>query len=343
MLEDGYTNITARTSNKGTGYFGATINFAEDLFLPAGDYICSFDVIGTDDTARTNALQLKTRENGTISTYTVIPVSPSGAHGSAKFSLGNDVYVYSVYFQSYRSSVSENPVSHTYSNIMLEKGSTAHPYEKFSGGIPMPNPDYPSEIVSVESINILHTDADGNTLSERTIIPPRPLNAIGNYKDKLNVVDGVWEYNTFEADDIKGAYWSKSTTYPGGYYIGSWAKDKKIPSAISHLQTHFKTAINISNYVVGTCFVDNSLNFRVDESVYPTAQDFTAFINSLDDFKFICRTAETVTEPIDTADLDYLRSLVVIPATDHITVTDQSGRGIPWLSEYIINLREVTA
>lgn len=39
-------------------------------------------------------------------------------------------------------------------NLMLEKGSVAHPYEPYTGGIPSPNPDYPQEITPVEEINV---------------------------------------------------------------------------------------------------------------------------------------------------------------------------------------------
>lgn len=37
---------------------------------------------------------------------------------------------------------------------MLEKGSTAHPYEPYTGGIPSPNPSFPEEIKSVDSIEV---------------------------------------------------------------------------------------------------------------------------------------------------------------------------------------------
>lgn len=77
---------------------------------------------------------------------------------------------------------------------MLEIGSIAHDYEPYTGGMPLPNQDYPKEIVSVDEIRITHSIADGNVLAERTITPPRPLNAIGEYKDKCDVVNGVWEY-----------------------------------------------------------------------------------------------------------------------------------------------------
>lgn len=49
-------------------------------------------------------------------------------------------------------------VDKTYSNakisVMLNEGSSALPWEPYTGGIPSPNPDYPQEIVSIENPTI---------------------------------------------------------------------------------------------------------------------------------------------------------------------------------------------
>ena len=52
------------------------------------------------------------------------------------------------------------PTTVTIIEPMVELGSTVHPWEKYTGGVPMPNPDYPSEIVSVDEIRIEKTGAN---------------------------------------------------------------------------------------------------------------------------------------------------------------------------------------
>lgn len=43
--------------------------------------------------------------------------------------------------------------SSTYSNVMLNEGTGAKPYEPYTGGAPSPSPDYPQEIVSAGTYN----------------------------------------------------------------------------------------------------------------------------------------------------------------------------------------------
>lgn len=85
-------------------------------------------------------------------------------------------------------------LNRTYSKVsvsaMLNEGSTALPWEPFTGGMPAPNPDYPQEIVSVgeNGINVnLYTsnllDADSFTVNNNTSIAVsddhRTITAVG--------------------------------------------------------------------------------------------------------------------------------------------------------------------
>lgn len=60
--------------------------------------------------------------------------------------------------------------------IMLEKGSEAHAYEPYTGGIPSPNPDYPQEIKSVVNPTVKLSNEDGTQF--KTVTLPYTLNAI---------------------------------------------------------------------------------------------------------------------------------------------------------------------
>lgn len=75
---------------------------------------------------------------------------------------------------------------------MLEKGSTAHPYERYTGGIPAPNLDYPCKFKHLDRLTINVSD-DKNV--ETVYIPlgkDHELRRIGNYRDRI-FYDGVWK------------------------------------------------------------------------------------------------------------------------------------------------------
>lgn len=213
-------------------------------------------------------------------------------------------------------------------------------YEPYTGGIPSPNPDYPQEIKSVESIHILHTDAEGATLEERTITPPRPLNAIGEYRDKCDVVNGVWEYE-FDSLDLSEQAWSWQTAW-GKWYTGykSWFKTVEPYNNV------------LPNWLCNKAIVKKFTGFTapsVDGLSWAVSSEGARIIvgNRSDtkkpDGTLVYQMANQATEPINPADLEWLRALAYTPASDHIIITDQDGNDVPWLNEYIINLREVAS
>ena len=78
----------------------------------------------------------------------------------------------------------------TYKNAMLNAGSTALPWEPYTGGKPSPNPDYPQEIVTAGSDGSIDiTVSDGANQSQQLSIqtpnglPGIPVNSGGNYTD----------------------------------------------------------------------------------------------------------------------------------------------------------------
>lgn len=72
-------------------------------------------------------------------------------------------------------------------NIMLNEGDIALPYEPYTGGKPSPNPDYPQEIKRVVNPIVKLSNEDGTQFE--TVTLPYTLNAIlvtsgGNYTDQ---------------------------------------------------------------------------------------------------------------------------------------------------------------
>lgn len=108
-----------------------------------------------------------------------------------------------------------------YSNIMLNEGTTALPYEPYTGGAPSPSPNYPQEIVSAGKydegtgkyqyeINV--SDAEENPTKSQTVTltSDRPLTKW----DKLEKRNGQWGW-AYKSEEIK-SYTDESV--PGEYF-----------------------------------------------------------------------------------------------------------------------------
>lgn len=69
--------------------------------------------------------------------------------------------------------------------IMLNTGSTALPWEPYTGGKPSPSPDYPQELDSVHDMSVTISDGGdrSQTLSVSGALPGIPVDSGGNYTD----------------------------------------------------------------------------------------------------------------------------------------------------------------
>lgn len=75
---------------------------------------------------------------------------------------------------------------------MLEKGSTAHSYERYTGGIPAPNLDYPCEIKHLSKLTV-NVNGDENVKNVYINLGYKhELRRIGNYMDRI-FYDGIWK------------------------------------------------------------------------------------------------------------------------------------------------------
>lgn len=105
--------------------------------------------------------------------------------------------------------------------VMLNSGSTALPWEPYTGGQPSPSPDYPQEIVTAGSdgtIDITVSDgADQSqslTISTPNGLPGIPVDSGGNYTD---VSGQQWVCD--EVDFAKGVYVKRANVFkvPSNY------------------------------------------------------------------------------------------------------------------------------
>ena len=111
-----------------------------------------------------------------------------------------------------------NPANY---HIMLNEGSTALPYEPYTGGAPSPSPDYPQEIVSAGKydeetqkweyeITIANAQTDPDKNQTVTLTADRPLTKW----DKLEKRNGQWGW-VYKSEEIE-SYTDESV--PGEYY-----------------------------------------------------------------------------------------------------------------------------
>lgn len=137
------SGLTFKPNNDGSfriyGTSTKTQSFSiADCQVKAGTYILSSNHLGS------NTVYLRARDNENIGNTSVIN---SGYSKSITFE--NDTTALLQIFV-----IGEGVVVDETIFPMFEVGTVAHPWEKFSGGIPAPNPDYPQPITSVEEINV---------------------------------------------------------------------------------------------------------------------------------------------------------------------------------------------
>lgn len=120
-----------------------------------------------------------------------------------------------VYFYS---TASEENV---YSNIMLNEGTTAFPYEPYTGNQPSPSPEYPQEIVNAGKYNeeigkyevvVTISDKEQEPTKQQTVTltSDRPLTKW----DKLEKRNGQWGW-VYKSEEIE-SYTDESV--PGEYF-----------------------------------------------------------------------------------------------------------------------------
>ena len=69
------------------------------------------------------------------------------------------------------SECSEEDVVALKNSIMLNEGSTAKPYEPYTGGRPSPNPEYPQEIVNAGENGSIKVEVTGKNLLKPSLVP----------------------------------------------------------------------------------------------------------------------------------------------------------------------------
>ena len=187
----------------------------------------------------------------------------------------------------------------------------------------------------------------------RTITPPFPMNAIGDYKDMLDVDNGVWRKNCDKVL-LKGngiswnGAWDSAYHIDGTFIVYSQAYNNKINRygriMCNYFKSYLTSELRILNQPDTQCQIGNgsavNIAFRFPTTLASNVDEWKDFLDSNDVYIYYSMQ-EPTTEPISAEDMEFFKSLELTPTDHHITVTDQNGNDIEWLAEYIISLREV--
>lgn len=177
------------------------------------------------------------------------------------------------------------------------------------------------------------------------IIPPFPLNGIGDVYDYADVDRGVWAKNFGEYTFNGSELWEKQ----GNFSFGTRALDgiiKPIPNEIignikcENLQTSNANRVysgNYNNTISG--YFNTTLGVRIYSSSINSDNDAKSVMNGM---KIVFEANTPIETPINSDDLAYLKSLSIMETDNNVlTITDQNGNDISYLMEYIIKLNEV--
>ena len=151
-------------------------------------------------------------------------------------------------------------------NVQIEQGSTATEYEPYENICP---------ITSYTSVTITQTGSQTNTYEVE-------LTGAGNvYKGTLDVTSGELVVTHISMPIPSNVGWVKSSAFPGGFYYQTgtnnympFKKDTPLSAC-----THREIANALTEYEVGTVYVDGSVNIRL---MPPTAtvQDWKDYIDA---------------------------------------------------------------
>lgn len=175
-------------------------------------------------------------------------------------------------------------------SIMLNSGSTASPWEPYTGGQASPSPDYPQEIHSAgENGSIVVTVSGAADQSKQLVantpngLPGIPVNSGGNYTD----ADGQ-QWICDEIDFARGVYVQRIAQVEfDGRSDESWVLNTNATTQRTYFQiTVEKTAFRNSGDNVLLCSTFSYMQYGYDQ----ITGDNTACFNSANT-KFICSTS----------------------------------------------------
>ena len=176
--------------------------------------------------------------------------------------------------------------------VMVEEGSTAHPYEPYTGGQPSPSPDYPQEIESVGQGGIIGVEVRGEnpnstyepqsmSISTPNGLPGIPVSSGGNYTD----ADGQkWVCDEIDLAKGERVQWIGKTVVDGKkvkFISSSGSIYWNLPYGTS--PGIINVGVSISRYFAERTFLGNNnydFAWTISEKMKPyfaTSEELNAF------------------------------------------------------------------
>lgn len=238
----------------------------------------------------------------------------------------------------------ENSVS----DFMLNTGSTALPWEPYTGGKPSPSPDYPQELVSAEDVSVTLSDGgDGSqTLTLTGDLPGIPVDSGGNYTDSdgqqwvCNYRDwarGVDVQMVAQETLSETPKFMETLDYPGRF---SWSdsltkiyKDGGSKSLLNFAQWA-GWAVSSKQYVIGTTNA-NGILFSPTETMTEEEVNtlFATMIDSDTPPTVIGQLATPIETPIPAEELAAYKALQTYDGTTNATATDGAGISLRYIAD----------
>lgn len=211
--------------------------------------------------------------------------------------------------------------------IQLQEGSTAKPWEPYTGGKPSPSLDCPQKIKSSDD-KIIIKIADGTGKEQTASICARePVRSIGGNKDIISKKGGIWgvERKIIEYTFDGAENWTIGDFF--GYKIAAISVSKSnMQYNTENLRCSHAKALAWSNTGV-VCFVDNYTIFRFGGMGVEQVQTLETWKSWLADqaskgtpLTIIYTLATPVWEPLDDATQAALNALAAYKGTTVIDI-----------------------
>lgn len=139
------SNVEVSGNNVILKSYSVNLGLAELWLKPDTEYTLSF-IREDNQLASSGGSSLIDISGGGGQTISLM--SPGVGFGQNTFTTPSDLSNYGVYLYGYN-----DGTEYTVKSIMLNEGSTALPWEPYTGGAPSPSPEYPQEIVSAGNWN----------------------------------------------------------------------------------------------------------------------------------------------------------------------------------------------
>lgn len=167
---------------------------------------------------------------------------------------------------------------------MLNAGSTAKPWEPYTGGQPSPSPEYPQPIISIGDGGSIEVTVTTDTQSQYINIPlVEPLRGLGEYQDRITYKSGEWgiERNIGMMDN---SLWSLTGVYSGtlGHrykcFVGNGVHKHNIPILCSLYSQKQCQSWKVEGDYISTdemnCDPYNNINIRTLNHNFPSIEAF---------------------------------------------------------------------